>query len=199
MPTPEEQPGHRRGAVVEARVLDAVSEVLGEIGYGFTFEEVAQRARVHKTTVYRHWSTKPRLVAAALERFAEQTIDLSLSDDPVADLFELSRRVARTLGSPAGGTTIRALLAAAADDPELLETAERFLTRRYDHAVAVIRAGQRTGQLRGDLDPVLTWQSIVNPLHMRAILGHPADDATAVAMIEQVLAGAYAAAPTQNS
>ncbi len=192
------QPGHRRGAVVEARVLEAVTSLLGDVGYGFTFEEVARRARVHKTTVYRHWGSKPRLVVAALERFAAETIDLPPGDDPVADLFELSRRVARTLGSAQGGTTIRALVAAAADDPELVETAERFLTRRYEHAVAIIRAGQRMGQLRADLDPVLTWQSIVNPLHMRVILGDPADEATATELVEQVLTGAYAAASTRH-
>ncbi len=187
---------HRRGAVVDARVLEAVVSLLGEVGYGFTYEEVAQRAGVHKTTVYRHWDSKPGLVAAALERFAEETVDLPPSDDPIADLFELGRRVARTLRTAHGGTTIRALVAAAGDDPELVATAERFLTRRYSPAVGMIRAGQRTGQLRADLDPVLTWQSIANPLHMRAILGDPADEATAAALIEQVLAGAYAAAPT---
>ncbi len=179
-------------------MLDAVAGLLGEVGYGFSFEEVADRAGVHKTTVYRHWDSKPRLVVAALERFAAEAIDLSPSDDPIADLLELGRRVARTLGSAQGGTTIRALVAAAADDPELVEAAERFLTGRYDHAVAIIRTGQRTGQLRAELDPVLTWQSIVNPLHMRAILGHPADEATAAALIEQVLSGAFAAAPTRR-
>ncbi len=179
-------------------MLDAVAELLGEVGYAFTYEEVARRAGVHKTTVYRHWDSKPGLVAAALERFAEETIDLPVGDDPVADLFELSRRVAGALATPVGGTTIRALVAAAADDPDLLASAERFLIRRYDLAITIIRAGQRMGQLREGLDPVLTWQSIANPLHLRAILGDPADEATATELVEQVLTGAYAAASTRH-
>jgi AcrR family transcriptional regulator len=172
-------------------VLDTVCRLLEDHGYGFSIDDVALEAQVHKTTVYRKWATKPMLVAAALDRLAERTIDLEPSDDPVADLYELTRRVARALATKAGGNTLRAVIAAAADDPELSATTRRFMTRRYGTAVAIIEAGQRTGVLRDDLDPQILWTCIVNPLHMRAMLGDPADEAAAVTVVEHVLGGAH--------
>lgn len=189
-------PSHRRGAAVDRKVLGVVAQLLGERGYGFSIDDVATLAEVHKTTIYRRWATKPTLVAAALQQLAQATIDLDPSDDPVADLYLLTRRVAATLRTPAGGNTIRAVVAAAADDPELTEVTRRFLHGRYETAVAVIEAGQQAGRLRDDLDPQIVWRCIVNPLHVRALLGDPADDATATAIVEHVLTGAHAEAAT---
>lgn len=192
MPVTADPPSHRRGAAVDQRVLDVVSQLLGERGYGFTIDDVAQQAQVHKTTVYRRWATKPMLVAAAMDRLAQRTIDLDPSDDPVADLYELARRVAAALRTTAGGNALRAVIAATADDPALEQETQRFLTRRYDTAVAIIRAGQQAGQLSADLDPRVVWTCIVNPLHVGAILGDPADDTAVTAIVDHVLAGARA-------
>jgi len=195
MPTPSGQPSHRRGAAVDAVVLTTVCDLLGDRGYGFSIDDVAQQADVHKTTIYRKWATKPMLIAAAMDHLAQRTVDLDHSDDPIADLYELTRRVAAALRTEAGGNTLRAVIAAAADDPELATVTQRFLARRYDTAIAIISAGQHTGRLRDDLDPHIVWTCIANPLHMHTILGDPADDAAAVTIVDHVLAGALATAP----
>lgn len=171
-------------------VLDATASLLAERGYGFSIDEVAAAADVHKTTIYRNWTTKAILVAAALDRLAETSIEVHRSDEPLTDLRELAVSVARTLRHPSGAQTIRAVVGAAADDPELIGTAERFLGGRYRIAVDIVAEAVSDGQLRDDTDGLLVWQAIVNPLHMRAILGTPASDRVTLDLVDLVLNGA---------
>lgn len=180
----------RRGPAVRDAVLDATAELLAERGYSFSIDEVAAAADVHKTTIYRNWTTKAILVAATIDRHAETSIEVHRSDDPLADLHDLAVGVARALRHPMGAQAIRAVVAAAADDPELVGTAERFLGGRYQIAVDIVSDAVARGQLRDGTDGLLVWQAIVNPLHMRTILGTPASDKVAMDLVELVLDGA---------
>ncbi len=180
----------RRGVAVQSAVLDVTLELIGEHGYGFSIDDVADRAEVHKTTVYRNWATKPALIAAAIERLADTNITTSRTDDPIADLVALTVAVAKTLRIPTGAQAIRAIVAAAADDSDLVDTARRFLTARYEIAATIIDHAIEQGLLRRDIDSDLMWRSIVNPLHMAAIVGAPASDATARTIIDNILRGA---------
>jgi AcrR family transcriptional regulator len=191
------EPSHRRGQVVLDRVLDTTLALLAEHGYAFSVDEVAAQANVHKTTIYRRWPTKAALVAAAVGRLATSEIPVRHTDDPLADLTRLALDVARALRTGAGSGAIRAVLAAAADDPELVPTARQFLTGRYQLAIDIIQRGMDDGTIRQDLDPTIVWEAIVNPLHIRAILGHPATDHTARQLVDLALHGATQ--PTSHS
>ena len=49
-----------RSARIVARVLETTLEVLGHEGFGrLRIEDVASRAGVNKTTIYRRWPTRP--------------------------------------------------------------------------------------------------------------------------------------------
>lgn len=174
-------------------MLDTVLELLSQVGYGFSVDDVASRAGVHKTTIYRNWSTKPQLVAAAIGRFAERDIVVRRTGDPVADVVALAEDVGAALRTTTGSNAIRAIVAAAADDTELVTTAERFLTGRYQLAIELIEEARTAGAIRADVDALVLWQTMVNPLHLRAILGAPADAAAARTVIDQVLDGALTA------
>jgi AcrR family transcriptional regulator len=171
-------------------VLDTTLAMLTERGYAFSVDDVASEAEVHKTTIYRHWPTKAGLVAAAVERLATTEVKPRSTGDPVSDLTHLALDVARALRTDAGSGTLRAALAAAADDPELVSTARTFLTGRYKIARDIIRRGIDTGVVRADIDPTLLWESIVNPLHIRALLGTAASDQTARRLVDLALRGA---------
>ncbi len=180
----------RRGQAVLDAVLDATLAALAQHGYGFSVDDVARAAGVHKTTVYRRWETKAVLVAAAVQRLADAEVPVPDTGDPVADLTTLAVQVARAMRTPAGTQAIRAAVAAAADDPQLVQVADAFLNSRYAVAADVIAAGQKAGALRGDADPVLLWQAMVNPLHMSAICGNPPSDDTARQLVALVIEGA---------
>ncbi|HEU5420637.1 MAG TPA: helix-turn-helix domain-containing protein, partial [Streptosporangiaceae bacterium] len=61
----------RSRAVIRQAALDE----LAEAGYGsFTIESVASRARVGKSTIYRHWRDKLDLIADAFETAHEHMV-----------------------------------------------------------------------------------------------------------------------------
>lgn len=181
---------HRRGAVVDDAVLDATLALLTEQGFGFNVDEVAQRAGVHKTTVYRRWDTKPLLVGAAIQRFAVKTVEVRRSGDPLDDLRHLAVQVARVLRSGTGRNLIRATLTASGSLPELTDIARDFFIGRYAQATLLVKDAQAQGTIRPDVDPVLIWQAIVNPLHMNAICELDTRDELADALTALVLDGA---------
>ncbi|QRY63317.1 TetR/AcrR family transcriptional regulator [Gordonia sp. PDNC005] len=65
--TLNEKPTRRRGAELEAALLDAAWEQLTERGYaGFTFEAVAERAGTSRPVLYRRWSSRTELLQATI-------------------------------------------------------------------------------------------------------------------------------------
>ncbi len=59
--------GRPRSAQAHKAILAATVELLAEEGFkGMSLEAVSNRARVGKTTIYRHWPTKEALVLDAL-------------------------------------------------------------------------------------------------------------------------------------
>jgi AcrR family transcriptional regulator len=171
-------------------VLDTTLALLAEHGYAFSVDDVARTADVHKTTIYRHWPTKAALIGGAVARLAQVEIDTTRSDDPIADLTRLALGVARTLRTGAAMGALRAVLAAAVDDPEIVPMARQFLTSRYRLAVDILRDASDRGVIRDDVDPTLIWEAIVNPLHLRSVLGTPADDDVARMLVSIVVDGA---------
>jgi AcrR family transcriptional regulator len=116
------QPGpvRRRGAALEEAILRAAAEELVESGYaGLTMERVARRARTNKNTIYRRWPSRAALGIAAYRTMAVATMRLPDTGELRGDVLALLRSANRTWSSPIGGI-LRALLAGARDDPELL-------------------------------------------------------------------------------
>ena len=171
-------------------VLDATLALLAERSYTFGVEDVAQRAGVHKTTVYRRFSTKATLVGAAIERMTISQIPVPVSADPLADLVALAEAVARVLSGPEAARILRAAVIAASEDSDVLSTTRRVLAGRFDAAAQILGRGVASGQVRAGVDPVLFWAGVVNPLQVRALLGHPLSEATARELVALALDGA---------
>jgi AcrR family transcriptional regulator len=76
-----------RSEQVVRRVLDAAIVELAHSGYaGFRMEEVASRAAVNKTTIYRRWPSRRALVTALVERMRTP-----LRESPLSDTGRLER------------------------------------------------------------------------------------------------------------
>jgi len=195
---PESAVSHRRGQVVLDTILDATLGLIAERGYAFTIDEVAERSGVHKSTIYRKWATKASLVGVAVERLASIEVPIPDTGAPLDDLTTLALLVAKSLRAPTGAQAIRSVVAAASEDPVIVDVARQFLGGRYAAAVQLVERAMTDGELRSDIDPLLVWQAMVNPLHLRAILGQPADDITARRLVDLVLDGVRSSTPSGN-
>lgn len=108
----------RRGEARRGAILDAVAELVTEVGYErVTVDAIAARARASKTTMYRHWPGKAELVADALRRRAESN-DPEVTDTGTLrdDLTAAVAGIVRTL---TGAPSLLGLLEGIRDDATL--------------------------------------------------------------------------------
>ncbi|GAB3997096.1 hypothetical protein GCM10029992_19010 [Glycomyces albus] len=95
------RPGGRT-ARVRSAVLRAAADALIERGFGhIDLADVARRAGVGKTTVYRRWGTVPGLVADLLAEMAETSQPRADTGSLRGDLVALAHLIRRTLDDPA--------------------------------------------------------------------------------------------------
>lgn len=89
----------RRGAELEAAVLDAAWDILVDRGYGaLTYEALAAQAKTAKQVIYRRWPTKRELLFALLEHHGSSLPSVfpdtgSLREDVLVLMRNSARRV----------------------------------------------------------------------------------------------------------
>jgi AcrR family transcriptional regulator len=110
----------RRGEELERAILHAAAEELRESGYSkMTMDRVAARAGTNKNAIYRRWPNRAALGIAAYRHLSDTAMPNPDTGTLRGDALEMLRRANETWSSP-HGAVLRGLLAAAADDPELL-------------------------------------------------------------------------------
>ena len=113
--------GRRRGVELEQAILHAAAEELATSGYhGMTMDKVAARAGTNKNAIYRRWPQRAALGIAAYSHLAVARTRPPDTGGLRGDALELLRQANATWSSPRGAI-LRDLLAAAADEPVLLE------------------------------------------------------------------------------
>lgn len=110
----------RRGEELEQAILRAAAEELRESGYaGMTMDRVAARAGTNKNAIYRRWPHRAALGIAAYRQLSDAAMPNPDTGSLRGDALEMLRQINATWSSP-HGAVLRDLLAAAADEPELL-------------------------------------------------------------------------------
>ena len=191
------RPGGRT-ARTRTAVLEAALDELAQRGWDqVSVETIAARAGVHKTTVYRRWGGKDRLVAEALEAAAEHRIQIPDSGDVDQDLRTLARAVLAILTSRDGAATVRALVAGAQSSPEVGQVVRRFWATRLGHVGPIVDRAVSRGQLPPGTDPDELLRYLAAPLfHRLLVTAEPLTPATADQAAAVVLAAARAGAFT---
>ena len=186
------RPGRPRSARSDRAILDAARGLLaaGPVS-ALTMEAVADRAGVAKTTLYRRWRSKEALALAVLAEMAAEQVPVPDLGDTRAELVHAVRDTAETMTRTIAGRTIRGLLPALGDDPELAEQFRTTLVglRRREMA----RVAER-GVARGDLRPgpqlALLGELLAGPLFWRLLMtGDPLDGDFAEGLVDAVLGG----------
>lgn len=189
------RPGGRT-ARVRTAVLDAAADVLAEHGIaGLDLTEVAARAGVGKTTVYRRWGNANALLTDLLVDMAETSLPRSDTGSLLGDLRANADLVRRTLVDPRQGALFKALIAAATADARTADALAGFYQRRTtEWAPCVVQAIER-GEIPPETDPVEVIRAVSAPLYSRLLLtGEPLDDAAADQAARAAAASAAAGA-----
>lgn len=163
-----------------------------EVGYDrMSIDEVAVRAGVHKTTVYRRWATKPELVSEAVRLQTEENVPIPDTGTVLGDLQALAAEVVANIGSDGGSRRSRSIVAAAATSDDLTTTLYAFWAQRLAASMTVVERAVERGELPQDSDANLIIETLVGPIWLRLLLtGETIDDDLAQRLAAFVAAGA---------
>ncbi|MFJ6382800.1 TetR/AcrR family transcriptional regulator [Kitasatospora sp. NPDC092039] len=189
------RPGGRT-ARVRAAVLRAAEDALVEHGFsGLDLGDIAQRAEVGRTTVYRRWGSTTALVAELLADMAEQSLPRTDSGSLAGDLRANARLVQQTLADPRQGALFRAVIVAATCDPDAAEALRHFYRRRVEEWAPCVTAAVERGELPSDTDGFEVVRAVSAPLYYRMLTtAEPLDEAAADRAAEAAVAAARAGA-----
>lgn len=168
----QRRPGGRSTWVREA-VLDATTAELAERGYhGLSVDAVAQRAGVHKTTVYRRWGGPEGLVADALGRAAGQAWPIPDTGNLTDDLRGLTELVRVGFADPRSGPVATAFVAAGMQHPDAAAALRDFYAARHGEAAAIVRRAVARGEIDADVDADEIVRLAIAPLFHRLFVTH---------------------------
>ncbi|QHA06901.1 TetR family transcriptional regulator [Streptomyces broussonetiae] len=148
--TPASRTGRPRSAAADTAILAATREALVELGWSkLTLGDVAMRAGVAKTTLYRRWAGKNELVVDAV---AELFDELELPDrgSLAADIEGVVLQFAAILARPEAKSGLMAVVAEATRDDALRERIRRSIVERQ---MGLVLQGRARAQKRGELPP----------------------------------------------
>lgn len=159
-----------RSAQVRSAVLAATLEVLSETGPSdFTIADVAKRAGVHETSVYRRWGSRERLALEAMSELSSELIPVPDTGSLREDLAALGHELVDYVGSPLGLALTRAM-AVSVDDDEAAEARSRFWHARFTECTQIVDRAVARGDLPTKIDGRLLLEVFVAPIHFRLLL-----------------------------
>lgn len=179
-----------RGDAIVQRVLSATIDELARVGYGaLRIEEVAQRAEVNKTTVYRRWPEKCELVRDALTCVTRPETEPPETGDLRGDLMALGKGLVQTFKAPRGQTLMR-MMVAEGSDTELADIKRGLRRERQVIPLAALRAAIARGELGPDTDVQLLLDTFVGAIHHRIFfMGEPGNAAFLERLVDLLLDG----------
>ncbi|GAA3037455.1 TetR/AcrR family transcriptional regulator [Streptomyces glomeratus] len=146
--------GRPRSVAADAAILAATREALVELGWSkLTLGDVATRAGVAKTTVYRRWAGKNELVVDAVAALFDE-LELPDRGSLAADIEGVVLQFAAILDRPEAKSGLMAVVAEATRDEALRERIRASIVDRQKRLVVEgrARAAQR-GELPPETDP----------------------------------------------
>jgi AcrR family transcriptional regulator len=194
-----QRPGGR-SARVRSAVLAATAELLVEGGYDLVgIPEVARRAGVHPTTIYRRWPTTAQLVGEAL---LERSQVLSPTPDTGSLEGDLARLVsdgADLIGSPAVRALFQVLLTAADATPEIAVARDRFWTAHLVEARGIVERAVARSEIPARTDPAALVDLVVGPALLRLLLMGQELPQTEIEVLVRRAIASLRASPTNAS
>ena len=186
-PVAARRPGGRT-AHTRARILDATLHVVARDGIaGLRYEEIAELAGVHRTSVYRNWPDREELVNAALLQYSG-TVELEDTGDLRHDLVDYLVALADLL-STTTGRAMQRVIQSARENPEVALPVDRIFERRLARLQQVVDAAVARGELP-PVDGYFLAELLTGPVHLYVSRGlRPFTRTEAERITDVVLAG----------
>ncbi len=184
-----------RGEAVVRKVLAATLGEVARAGYhGLRFEDVAKRAGVNNTTVYRRWPTKQQLVRDALLSITTETFSTPDTGSLRTDLLAVARRNAELSTKPEHQGVFR-IFVAEGEDAELMAIV-RSLREAFESVPReVLAAAQARGEIPPGVDTSLLFEVLGATLNWWLLFERvPVDESLLERLVDLLLHGALAPA-----
>lgn len=185
-----------RSARVRAAVLAATMEELASHGFAaLAIDEVALRAGVHKTTIYRRWKDRTGLILDVMMEYASVGDPIPDSGDLATDLRALARFAVDILSDPTKQALLSTLVSDAARVPEIADIKHRFLADHMTHARPAVTQAIERGEIPEDTDCDELIRTLFAPIYLRVLItDQPVDDAVITRAVNVTLAAVRAGA-----
>jgi AcrR family transcriptional regulator len=142
--------GRPRSAAADTAILAATRAALVELGWSkLTLGDVATRAGVAKTTLYRRWAGKNELVVDAVAELFDE-LELPDSGTLADDIEGVVLQFAAILARPEAKNGLMAVVAESCRDDALRE---RIRASIVDRQKRLVLEGRERAQARGELPP----------------------------------------------
>lgn len=140
--------GRPRSVEADAAILEATRAALVELGWSkLTMGDVATRAGVAKTTLYRRWTNKNELVVDAVAVLFDE-LELPDRGSLIADVEGVVLQFAALLARPEARTALMAVVAESTCDDALRV---RIRSAIVDRQKRLVVQGRERAQARGEL------------------------------------------------
>ncbi|SDL42964.1 TetR/AcrR family transcriptional regulator [Streptomyces indicus] len=198
MTTPARR-GRPRSEGADGRILQAAHALLTQRGYDrFAIDEVAARAGVAKTTLYRRWPTKDHLLVALVARIQDEVEvadtgdlrrDLTVYLGAVAHGLEGMRRVGReAAAADRSAGVVAELVAAAARHPDVGEAVRALFARRNTLPLRLLDHARERGALPPATSSEVLFDQLAGALYYRLLItGAPIGADYVEELVDQVL------------
>jgi AcrR family transcriptional regulator len=193
-----EQGGRPRSVRSHAAILDATLGLLTEIGYRrLTIEGVAARARVGKSTIYRWWPSKCRLVLEAVgTRITVRPVPLT--GDSRTDLRAAVQAAFDGIEHSPLGDVVTGLAVDLLQDADAAADFQAILRTRQEPVARMLDDMARRGDLPSDVDAALLHDVYVGTMFYRALLGRPRTPRVVDQLVDLLLDGRLPRVPAAS-
>lgn len=181
----------RRAARSHDAIMAATIDLVTRLGYSqLTIEGVAAAAGVGKTTVYRWWPTKVRLVIDAIDVELTRTgqVPLPLSGSSVTVAHGLMARVVDVITSPVG-QMIAAVMADLPGDPQARHVLRETLGPHRAAGASVIYGLAARGDLPHDVDALRLLDVVIGTVLSGMLAGRAPSGELVDQLVDLVLEG----------
>ncbi len=186
-----------RAAKVVSSVLQATGEELNRVGYAnLRVDEVADRAGVNKTTIYRRWPTKSELVCDAVRAYFRRERERPDTGNLREDMISYLHTLIGASKTPMWRGVLTVLTGGT--DPDIDVLAQELLQRERDFRTALIQRGIDRGELPRAVQAELIGDLFSAPILRRLLtFNEEVEPDYAESVVDVVLGGAAVIAMRQ--